>query len=109
MQQVLAAVGPKRAIGLRSAILGDIAVRGTGSLLTQMEDRPLSTILKAGADDKSRQKNLFVMDFPGDVQASQLNELREEVTGVIRNAQPGDEVLVVLQSGGGTVTGYGTN
>jgi hypothetical protein len=108
MQQVLAAVGPKRAIGLRSAILGDIAVRGTGSLLTQMEDRPLSTILKAGADDKSRQKNLFVMDFPGDVNASQLNELREEVTGVIRNAQPGDEVLVVLQSGGGTVTGYGT-
>jgi len=107
MQQVLAAVGPKRAIGIRNAFLGDISVRGTGSLLRQMEDRPLSTILKAGADDKSRQKSLFVMDFPGDVQASQLNELREEVTGVIRNAQLGDEVLVVLQSGGGTVTGYG--
>lgn len=26
---------------------------------------------------------------------------------VIRNAKPGDEVLVILQSGGGTVTGYG--
>jgi len=36
-----------------------------------------------------------------------LNELREEVTGVIRNAQKGDEVLVILNSGGGTVTGYG--
>jgi len=107
MQQVLSAVGPKRAIGIRNAFLGDIAVRGTGSLLRQMEDRPLSTILKAGVDDKNRQKSLFVMDFPGDVQASQLNELREEVTGVIRNAQLGDEVLVVLQSGGGTVTGYG--
>merc|ERR1712238_283006 len=107
MQQVLSAVGPKRAIGIRNAFLGDIAVRGTESLLMQMEDRPLSTILKAGVDDKNRQKSLFVMDFPGDVQASQLNELREEVTGVIRNAQLGDEVLVVLQSGGGTVTGYG--
>jgi len=107
MQQVLSAVGPKRAIGIRNAFLGDIAVRGTGSLLRQMEDRPLSTILKAGVDDTNRQKSLFVMDFPGDVQASQLNELREEVTGVIRNAQLGDEVLVVLQSGGGTVTGYG--
>merc|ERR1712238_653579 len=107
MQQVLSAVGPKRAIGIRNAFLGDIAVRGTGSLLRQMEDRPLSTILKAGVDDKNRQKSLFVMNFPGDVQASQLNELREEVTGVIRNAQLGDEVLVVLQSGGGTVTGYG--
>ena len=44
--------------------------------------------------DGSRPKSVFVMNFPGDVQASQLNELREEITGVIRNAQPGDEALV---------------
>jgi len=106
ISQVLAAVGPKRAVGLRSALLGDIAVRGTGNLLNSMEERPLSTLLKAGSKE-SRPKSVFVMDFPGDVQASQLNELREEITGVIRNAQPGDEALVVLQSGGGTVTGYG--
>jgi len=107
IQQVLAAVGPKRAIGLRNALLGDISVRGTGSLLSSIEERPLSALLKAGADDANQQKSVFVMDFPGDVQASQLNELREEVTGVIRNAKPGDEALVILQSGGGTVTGYG--
>lgn len=107
IQQILAAVGPKRAIGLRNAIVGDIAVRGTGSLLVSMQERPLSTILKMGQQDDAGPKSLFVMDFPGDVQASQLNELREEVTGVIRNAKPGDEVLVILQSGGGTVTGYG--
>lgn len=105
ISQVLAAVGPKRAIGLRNALMGDIAVRGAGGLLSQMEERPLSRILKA--DMESRQKSVFVMDFPGDVQASQLNELREEVTGVIRTAKEGDEVLVILQSGGGTVTGYG--
>ena len=104
IQQVLAAVGPKRAIGLRNALLGDISVRGTGSLLMSIEERPLSALLKV---EESRPKSVFVMDFPGDVQASQLNELREEVTGVIRNAQPGDEALVILQSGGGTVTGYG--
>jgi hypothetical protein len=103
IQQVLAAVGPKRAIGLRNALLGDISVRGTGSLLSSIEERPLSALLKSD----TRPKSVFVMDFPGDVQASQLNELREEVTGIIRNAQPGDEALVVLQSGGGTVTGYG--
>eukprot|EP00537_Pseudo-nitzschia_pungens_P004288 CAMPEP_0172359932 /NCGR_PEP_ID=MMETSP1060-20121228/4041_1 /TAXON_ID=37318 /ORGANISM="Pseudo-nitzschia pungens, Strain cf. cingulata" /LENGTH=689 /DNA_ID=CAMNT_0013081757 /DNA_START=69 /DNA_END=2138 /DNA_ORIENTATION=+ len=105
IQKVLSAVGPKRAIGLRNALMGDIAVRGTGGFLSHMEQRPLSQLLKADTD--STQKSVFVMDFPGDVQASQLNELREEVTGVIRNAQPGDEVLVILQSGGGTVTGYG--
>jgi len=106
IQQVLAAVGPKRAIGLRNALLGDISVRGTGSLLSSIEERPLSALLKADTDE-TRKNSIFVMDFPGDVQASQLNELREEVTGVIRNAQPGDEALVILQSGGGTVTGYG--
>merc|ERR1712086_1237389 len=83
-----------------------IGVRGTGSLLSSIEERPLSALLKAGTDDNHK-KTVFVMNFPGDVQASQLNELREEVTGVIRNARPGDEALVILQSGGGTVTGYG--
>jgi len=107
IQQVLAAVGPKRALGLRSALLGDIGVRGAGSLLMSIEERPLSALLKAGDDDTARTKSVFVMDFPGDVQASQLNELREEVTGVIRNAKPGDEALIKLQTGGGTVTGYG--
>ena len=36
-----------------------------------------------------------------------MNELREEVTAILRSASPGDEALLVLQSGGGTVTGYG--
>jgi ClpP class serine protease len=54
-----------------------------------------------------RRKSLFVTRFPGDVQASQLDDLREEATAIIRSAQAGDEVLMVLESGGGTVTGYG--
>jgi hypothetical protein len=97
-------LGPERAVGLRQALLGDVVARGTGGLLTQLQDRPLSALLRAPGKDK---KSLFVMKFPGDVTASQLNELREEVTAVIRNSKPGDEALVVLQSGGGTVTGYG--
>jgi serine protease SohB len=47
------------------------------------------------------------MRFPGDVTASQLDGLREEITAIVRNAKEGDEALVILQSGGGTVTGYG--
>lgn len=112
IEQVIAAVGSKRGFGLRNALLGDIAIRGTGSLLSQLEDRPLSMILNAGrslsdGSTSGGNKRLFVMRFPGDVQASQLNELREEVTAIVRNSKPGDEALVVLQSGGGTVTGYG--
>ena len=52
---------------------------------------------------------MFVLTFKGDIQASQVNALREEVTAVIRGAdgERGDECVVVLSSGGGTVTGYG--
>ncbi len=112
IQEVIASVGSKRGVGLRNAFLGNIAIRGAGGLLTQLQDRPLLSMITAdgksdGEDSNSPQKKLFVMNFPGDVRASQLNELREEVTAVIRNSQPGDEALVVLQSGGGTVTGYG--
>ena len=60
----------------------------------QMQERPLSVLLGEKNDDEGdRRKNLFVMNFPGDVQASQLNELREEVTAIVRNCQPGDEAL----------------
>jgi ClpP class serine protease len=52
-------------------------------------------------------KSLFVTDFPGDVSASQVDTLREEVTAIIQASKPGDEALLLLQTGGGTVTGYG--
>ena len=63
--QVLAAVGPKRALGLRNALLGDIAVRGAGSLLSSLEERPLSALLRADAADEAPRQSVFVMDFPG--------------------------------------------
>lgn len=45
--------------------------------------------------------------FSGDTRASQVERLREEVTAILRGAAAADEALVVLESGGGTVTGYG--
>ncbi|CAB9507253.1 Probable protease SohB [Seminavis robusta] len=110
IKDVVATLGSERASGLRTALLGDIAARGAGGLLTQLQDRPLSKLLVDAAspsDTDDGPKSLFVTKFPGDVQASQVNELREEVTAIVRNAKPGDEALVILQSGGGTVTGYG--
>ena len=53
--------------------------------------------------------HVFVLQFFGDVRASQASNLREEVTAVLRSAKKsrGDEVVLVLNTGGGTVTGYG--
>ncbi|MGN5084715.1 protease SohB [Aeromonas sp. 31P] len=58
---------------------------------------------KAG-DERSR---LFVLDFNGSMDAKEVASLREEVSAVIGVAQPGDEVLLRLESGGGVVHGYG--
>lgn len=58
----------------------------------------------------SREKpHVFVLNFFGDVRATQAAALREEVTAVLRSAKKsrGDEVVLVLNTGGGTVTGYG--
>ena len=50
---------------------------------------------------------MFVIDFKGDIQASEVNSLREEITAALSVAQEEDEVLVRLESPGGVVHGYG--
>ena len=49
----------------------------------------------------------FVIDFKGDLQASAVDELRETVSAVIAGHREGDEVLLRIESPGGTVHGYG--
>lgn len=109
VQDVISILGPSCAIGVRQALLGDVSTRGAGGLLDQIQtSRPLSQLLSSQQHEADGKKNLYVTEFPGDLTASQVEDFREEVTAIVRNANPGvDEALVVLQSGGGTVTGYG--
>ena len=67
------------------------------------EDKLRAKARKAGAT-RSR---LFVLDFHGDLQASGVASLREEITAVLQVVKPGDEVLLRLESEGGVVHGYG--
>ncbi|MCY4312130.1 MAG: protease SohB [Gammaproteobacteria bacterium] len=62
---------------------------------------------KAAASEKDSKKRIFVLDFEGDLQASSVARLREEVSAVLLAAGEGDEVLLRLESSGGTVHGYG--
>lgn len=66
--------------------------------------------LKAGeAAQEAEKSRLFVLDFHGDMLASGVASLREEITAVLALAKPekGDEVLLKLESPGGVVHGYG--
>ncbi|HYZ88693.1 MAG TPA: protease SohB, partial [Myxococcales bacterium] len=51
--------------------------------------------------------NVFVLDFKGDLFATAVRNLREEVTAVTAAAGKGDEVVVRLESPGGAVPHYG--
>lgn len=57
--------------------------------------------------ETSGQPATFVIDFKGDLQASAVEELRETVSAVIAGHREGDEVLLRIESPGGTVHGYG--
>lgn len=53
------------------------------------------------------QPTLFVLDFNGDIKATQVEQFRDEITALLCIAKPEDEVLVRLESPGGSVNGYG--
>ena len=59
---------------------------------------------KGARPDRPR---VFVLDFKGDIRASAVSSLREEVTAVLAHARSEDEVLVRLESAGGLVHDHG--
>lgn len=58
-------------------------------------------------DNTQKPKKIFVINFDGDIKASALASLREEITAILTVATPEDEVFLRLQSGGGLVHAYG--
>ena len=56
---------------------------------------------------EGRKKRIYVVNFHGDIRASAVASLREEITAILTVASENDEVFVRLESGGGIVHGYG--
>ncbi len=54
-----------------------------------------------------QKKRIYVLNFHGDIRASAVSSLREEITAVLSVATENDEVFVRLESSGGVVHGYG--
>lgn len=120
------------ALGLRQRQrpqLGHIEVIDLGGRYEEYEDEMNASILdehefkalekaerkRRKADDKARRKGgghpqrnrIFVLDFDGDMRASAVDNLREEISAMLTVARGGDQVLVRLESGGGMVHSYG--
>lgn len=66
--------------------------------------------LKEGSEkpEDEMKPRLFVLNFNGDIHASQVTALRKEIDAVLMLAKPEkDQVLLKLESAGGVVHGYG--
>lgn len=66
-----------------------------------------SAVASKDDDVSERGKRCYVLDFTGDMHASEVEQLREEITAVLTLADERDEVIVRLESPGGLVHAYG--
>ncbi|TAK75827.1 MAG: protease SohB [Gammaproteobacteria bacterium] len=57
--------------------------------------------------DEEKSKRVYVLNFNGDIKASAVSTLRDEITAILNIATPADEVVVRVESAGGVVNGYG--
>ena len=64
--------------------------------------------LKTGVQEGEPKPRVYVLDFHGDIKASDTDTLRRAITAVLGVADPDrDEVVIRLESGGGLVHAYG--
>ncbi|HJN51373.1 MAG: protease SohB [Pseudomonadales bacterium] len=71
------------------------------------KQKELKKSLKKDAGKVPAKTRLYVLDFLGDMQASAVTQLREEITAVVSIATEKDSVLLRLESSGGLVHSYG--
>ncbi|MAZ70990.1 MULTISPECIES: protease SohB [Porticoccus] len=81
------------------------------AMLGSTERKKLAKQKKKEAKDRLKQVSektrVFLLAFKGDLRASAVASLREEITAVLSQAKPEDEVVVLLESAGGMVHSYG--
>jgi serine protease SohB len=73
-------------------------------------DKKQGTVVDSASeqtDDEEVEKRVFVLDFNGDIRASEVDLLREEISAVLSFASATDEVVLRLDSSGGMVHTYG--
>lgn len=76
-------------------------------LIDHMEKNVLGKKNKKPKTKKKSKPRVYMIDFNGDIKASQVESLREEISAIVTIIDKKDEVLIRLESPGGSVNGYG--
>jgi serine protease SohB len=79
----------------------------TSSKEEMKEEKKKRKADKKHEKEETPKKKVFVINFDGDINASQTENLREEITALLQTATPQDEVVARVESPGGVVHGYG--
>ena len=58
-------------------------------------------------EPEKKKTNAFLLTFKGDIAASEVERLRQEVTAILQTAKKKDQVVIQLDSPGGMVHSYG--
>ena len=108
----------------KSSKKGQFIVKSLNEMYQQRQEQLASEVFSKSAFKKLHKANheklklmhksqtdelahVFVIDFNGDIKASQSEALAEEVTAILQIAKKNDEVVIRLESPGGVVNGYG--
>ena len=107
-------------LAMKSKMKPDLQVENLNEHLNEIETSIQSVVLskkelkeqlkankKKSKTESQNQRRIFLLKFDGDIKASAVKELRDEITAVITVAKPIDEVVLLIESPGGTVHGYG--
>ena len=74
---------------------------------TYPKDEVVKLVNSLKQDKIDKDSKTFVIKFDGDVQAKEVDYLRKEVSAILSIAHSKDNVVLLLESPGGTVNGYG--
>ena len=96
---------------------GNIEIKNINKELDSIEENIKKNILTKSdfknfiktkkKSNRKLEKKLFILDFKGNIRASEIVSLRREVSGIILSYKKGDEVLLRLENSGGTVHEHG--
>ena len=89
---------------MRDALESEVLDEPTLKRLGKQRNKTRKAELKSSNEARPK---LYVLDFEGDLEASAVSQLREEVTALLQVLKKGDEILLRLESEGGMVHGYG--
>ncbi len=62
---------------------------------------------KTNSKVKTKKKPVYVLNFQGDIEASNVENLKEEISAILQSETKCEEIVLNLESAGGTVIGYG--